>query len=67
LFSDESGATVVEHAIMVCVIALVIVSLAGSGLTPRGVLRSAGYLLEAALSGGDASSTATASVPPAGD
>ena len=62
LFSDEGGATVVEHAIMVCVIALVIVSLAGSGLTPKSVVRTAAYLLEAAFSGGDGAA-ATASEP----
>lgn len=62
LFSDEGGATIVEHAIMVCVIALVIVSLAGSRLTPRSVVQSAAYLVEAAFSGGD-EAAATASEP----
>ena len=58
LSSDESGATVVEHAILACVIALVIVSLVGSGLTPRSALRSAVYLADTMLTGdGEARAT----------
>jgi hypothetical protein len=37
--SDESGATVTEHAIVVCVMALVIVYAVGSGLSPSEALR----------------------------
>ena len=66
LFSDEGGATIVEHAILVCVIALVIVSLAGSGLTAKSVLRSVAYLADTAFSGGDQART-TISEPAPGE
>jgi hypothetical protein len=38
-WSDETGATTVEHAIVVCVMALVIACAVGSGLTPGGASR----------------------------
>jgi Flp pilus assembly pilin Flp len=63
---DEGGATIVEHATLVCVIALVIVSLAGSGLTPKSALRSVAFLADAAFSGEDPAE-ATIARPPAGE
>jgi Flp pilus assembly pilin Flp len=46
---DESGATVIEHAIVVCVMALVIVYAVGSGLSPGEALRRIQILTGAAL------------------
>jgi hypothetical protein len=37
-FSDEGGATVIEHAIVTCVLALVVVYAVGSGLSPAEML-----------------------------
>lgn len=51
-WSDERGATVVEHAILVCVGALVAVTLAGSGLSPKTALRSVAYIMTGIESGG---------------
>jgi Flp pilus assembly pilin Flp len=64
--SDEGGATIVEHAILVCVIALVIVSLVGSGLTPKRALRSVAFLAGVAFSGDDKAET-TVARPPTGE
>ena len=43
---DENGATVIEHAIVVCVMALVIVYAVGSGLSPAEALRRIEILSE---------------------
>lgn len=43
--ADERGASVIEHAILVCVSALVAVTLAGSGLSPKTALRSVAYIV----------------------
>ena len=53
LWSNESGATVVEHAILACAVALVIVTFVGSGLSPRVMVRSAAYIADALLTGDD--------------
>lgn len=37
-WSNESGATVIEHGILSCVVALVIVAAVASGLSPRAML-----------------------------
>jgi Flp pilus assembly pilin Flp len=43
-WSNESGATVVEHAILSCVVALVIVAAVASGLTPSAMLQRAALI-----------------------
>ena len=40
----ERGATVIEHAILICIGALVAVTLVGSGLSPKTALRSVVYV-----------------------
>jgi Flp pilus assembly pilin Flp len=65
--SDEGGATIVEHAILVCVIALVIVSLVGSGLTPSTVLRSVAYIADSVVTGGGEASATRADPPAVGE
>jgi len=58
--SDEAGTTVVEHAILICAIALVIVSLVGSGLSPRKIVQSFGYIADPAVADSDRASDALA-------
>ena len=48
--SDENGATIVEHAILACVVALVVVSLIGSGLSPIMAFRSVAYIADSVFS-----------------
>jgi Flp pilus assembly pilin Flp len=54
LWPNESGATIVEHAILVCVIALVVVTLVGSGLSPSMFMRSVAYVADSVLTGDSA-------------
>ena len=44
---DENGTTVIEHAIVVCIMALVIVCAVGSGLSPGEALRRIEILSDA--------------------
>jgi Flp pilus assembly pilin Flp len=67
LWSDESGATVIEHGILICVIALVIVTLVGSGLSPSMFLRSVSYLADSVLAGGDPTEAVGGDPPAVGE
>lgn len=60
--SDERGVAVIEHAILICVGALVTVTLVGSGLSPKTALRSVAYMTAIGLGGIEERPTA-----PAGD
>jgi Flp pilus assembly pilin Flp len=44
LFADESGITAVEYGVLACVMALVIVSFASSGMSLTALSRSVGLL-----------------------
>lgn len=50
---NESGATIVEHAIMACAAALVAVALVASDLTPSRALHGVGYIADTLFSGED--------------
>jgi Flp pilus assembly pilin Flp len=63
IWSDESGATVIEHAILVCVVALVAVTLVGSGLSPGRALRSVAFMAGTVFGGSDDAATATTGAP----
>jgi Flp pilus assembly pilin Flp len=45
-WSNESGAAVIERAILACVVALVILRLIDSGLSPVELVRRAAFLAE---------------------
>jgi len=64
-WSDESGATIVEHAILVCAVALVIVTLVGSGLSPGMFVRSVAYIADSVLAGEDQAQPASPNSVPA--
>ena len=51
IWFDEAGATIVEHAILVCAVALVFVALAGSGLSPSIALKGVAHIAETVFSG----------------
>ena len=42
--ADESGVTVIDYAMLICCIALVVVTLAGSGVSPTNTLARIGFL-----------------------
>lgn len=44
IWSNESGASVVEHAILSCVVGLVIASAVASGLSPREMLAKIAFI-----------------------
>jgi Flp pilus assembly pilin Flp len=66
LRSDEGGATIVEHAILVCVVALVLVSMVGSGVKPSTVLRGMAYVGGTILAEDGQRSAITSDLPAAG-
>jgi Flp pilus assembly pilin Flp len=45
LKADERGATVVEYALLACVMGMVVVSIAASGLSVASALKSVGQLI----------------------
>jgi Flp pilus assembly pilin Flp len=65
IWSDEGGASVVEHAILVCVVALVAVTLVASGLSPKAALRSVAVMAATVFGAADYASTATSGEPTA--
>ena len=64
IWSDDGGATVVEHAILVCVVALVAVTLVASGLSPKVALRSVALMADTVFGAADDASTATTARQP---
>jgi Flp pilus assembly pilin Flp len=57
LWRNESGATIVEHAIMACAVALVVVALVASDLTPSRAFQGVGYIAESLFAGDDIPAT----------
>jgi Flp pilus assembly pilin Flp len=56
-WANESGSTVIEHAIVVCVMALVIVYAVGTGLSPGEALRRIALLTDAIFTNQPAADT----------
>ena len=46
LWTDESGATAIEYALMSCIMAVVVVALVASGLSPGSVLLKIAVVVE---------------------
>ena len=51
LASDESGATSIDYAMVVCAVALAVVTMVGAGASPGGVMDRAAELASALVGG----------------
>ena len=64
-WSDENGGTVIEHAIVACVVAMVIVYAVGTGLSPGEALRRIEILTEVVFtSEPEAQTNGSSTIPP---